>query len=208
MTLASVALLLAAMWAYPGGSSSQPAMPGFDLWHNYFCDLIRPVAHNGVANNTGAMFGTAGMIVSALAMVPLWLLLPRLLASSSLARLCRVSGLVAATAIPGVACTPSSGSSVAHTFAICVAGLPGFIALIAAAVGILASRRQHPRLAALTGALLASAGVTGALWLTTFVAPWPDRWPLPTAQKIAWVFLVAWAVAGSLTAARAPKATR
>jgi hypothetical protein len=192
----SAALLVAAMAAYPGGRWADPRAEGFDLVRNYLCDLIRPVAHDGRDNATGMRLAQAALLLQAVALLPLWWLVGRrLLPRAELAAAVRASGVLAALLLPAVAFTPSDGTSRTHALAIGAAGAPGLLALGLGAWGLLARAREWPGLAVLTALLLAASGATGALWLVTFSAAWPDAWMLPLAQKLAWALLQAWGVA-------------
>lgn len=207
-TIVAVALLLAAMFVYAGGSGVRPSTPGFDPVHNYFCDLIRPVAHNGVDNRTSMWMARAGMLLTAMALAPVWLLLPAMFDDHRAARWCRGPGLLAAAALPAVALTPSDAMPHLHTLTNAGAGLPGSIALCAGAVGMLAVRQQHRRLWRWTLGLLVTGLLTGALWVAAMIWTWPGRWALPSAQKLAWVVLVAWMVATALAAGSAARGER
>ncbi|HEX5050303.1 MAG TPA: hypothetical protein VFZ65_00895, partial [Planctomycetota bacterium] len=101
LTATSVLLLFASMLSYSGGSAVRPDEPGFDLWHNYFCDLIRPIGHGGRSNTVGMHLGQAGMLAAASAFLPLWLVLPRLFPAARAARVCRWAGVLAAITLPG-----------------------------------------------------------------------------------------------------------
>jgi hypothetical protein len=202
-TVAAAALLLAAMFAYPGGSGELPAAPGFDPWHNYFCDLIRPVAHGGGDNATGMLLARAGVVATALALVPVWLLLPLLFAAHPAARWCRGPGLLAAAALPAVALTPSDTLPHWHTLTNAGAGLPGAVAMCAGALGIAAVRHRHRRLFWLTLLLLFASVVTAGLWTAAMVWVWPGRWALPCMQKLGWLLLLAWMLAALASGAAA-----
>ena len=176
-------LLLTSMHAYPGGSCSLPDAPAHDPCRNYFCDLIRPVAHNGQPNEAGMRLGQLGMILTGLSFAPLFVLLPRLFPNHRIGAASRSFGVLAAAVLPTVACTPSNVHPWWHT---------GAIAIAASSVGILSVRTRYPRLALLTVGMLAATLVTATLYVATFVTTWPDAWALPTAQKVAWVALIIW----------------
>ncbi|MBL8751592.1 MAG: hypothetical protein JNK78_20735 [Planctomycetes bacterium] len=199
---AGTALIAASMLAYPGGSCSRPDACGYDQLRNYLCDLTRPVAHNGEPNSAGMRLGRAGMIVTGLSFVPLFALLPRLFPRHAVGAASRPLGIVAALAVPSVACTPSNAHPSWHSVAIVVAGLPGCLALAAGTSGVLSVRERHPGLARLTVVMLGAALTTGALYSATFLASWPDQWLLPTAQKVAGATLVVWSAIAVRSALR------
>jgi hypothetical protein len=163
LSAVSVLLLVLAMARYPGGTQVNRTTHGYDLFRNYFCDLIQPLGQNGTPNPSAAV-ARVGMVVCGLALGLLWLLLPRLFAAgSSLGRPVRVAGVASSLALPGVAFTPSQLGGHAHTLAIAVAGGPALVALACGTVGLLTEWRRIPRLAALTLTLLVGATATGAL---------------------------------------------
>jgi MFS family permease len=207
-TAASVLLLAGAMAAYPGGRWSDPSAPGYDVLHNYLCDLNRPVAHDGQTNALGAGLARAGVLAQAAGLLPLWFLLPRFVPRWRAAgQALRACGVLASLLLPCVAFTPSDGSSRTHALAIGAAGAPGLLALLLGAAFVLVGWRGRPRLAALTLACVLASAASGVLYLFTFVAAWPDAWSLPLAQKVAWLLLVAWIVAVARAApARSPGA--
>ena len=195
-TLASALLLVAAMAVYPGGRWADPTSSGFDVVHNYFCDLIRPTGHDGRPNVPGMQFARVGMLAQALGLLALWWLVPRFAPQRRwLGRLLRVSGTIGSLLLPFVAFTPSDGTSRVHALAIGASGAPCLLALLLASACLLAERRRWPRLARLTLLLVAVALVNAVLYVCSLVATWPDAWSLPLAQKVAWLLLVAWIVA-------------
>lgn len=186
-------LITIAMTAYPGGRLGDPTAPGFDLLRNYFCDLISPRAHNGDDNSLGMLCARAGMIVTGLALLPLWLRFP-LPHPPRAAALLRRCGWLTTLALPAVAWTPSGHWPYWHSFAILCAGVPGSITLGIATWSIYRQREHTRGLLGLTIALAIVGASVGALWSLTFVASWPEL-ALPTAQKVAWLLLLAWACA-------------
>jgi hypothetical protein len=187
----SAALLVIAMFAYPGGRPGDPYTPGFDPFRNYFCDLISPRAHNGSDNTFGMLCARAGMIVTGFALLPLWLQFPLSLPPRA-ARLLRRCGWLTTLALPAVAWTPSGDWPHWHSLAILFAGVPGSTTLGIAAFTIWRRRDSNRGLFALTVALALVGASVSALWTLTFVASWPEL-ALPTAQKLAWLLLLAWA---------------
>ncbi len=192
----AVVLLVVAMGSYPGGNLSDPTAPGFDFWRNYFCDLIQPVAKNGADNGAAMIQARIAMVLTGVALVPLWLALPRAFPGRA-ASCARTAGVVAALAMPAVAITPASAPAWWHSAAILLAGVPGGIALAGAGVCCWRRRTQAAATAALTLMLGVAAGATGVLWSLTFVCSWPDAWLLPTSQRCAWLALVVWAIAAA-----------
>src|SRR5579883_651412 len=56
-------LMRAAMASYPGGTWLDPRAEGHDFWLNFFCDLLHDVSLGGRANEAGAAYARAGMLV-------------------------------------------------------------------------------------------------------------------------------------------------
>jgi hypothetical protein len=187
------ALLTAAMVTYPGGRPDHPAAPGFDPFRNYFCDLLAARAHGGGDNTFGMVCARAGMVVTGLALLPLWLHFPLPL-SPRAALLLRRCGVLATLALPAVAWTPSADWPLWHSGAILLAGLPGGITLGLAAWATSRNCHQAPGMFNLTVAMTAAGASVGLLWSLTFAAHWPEL-ALPTAQKVAWLLLLAWVTA-------------
>lgn len=62
ISIASSAVLLGiAAYLYPGGSEFDPAAIGFDLRHNYLCNLFKETAING-QYNPGRLWAIVGMV--------------------------------------------------------------------------------------------------------------------------------------------------
>jgi hypothetical protein len=203
-TLASFLLLAAAMATYPGGRWLDTSSSGFDLVHNYLCDLIRPAGHNGHPNVPGMQLARAGMLAQAVGLLALWWLVPRYAPQRRwLGRLLRSAGTTGSLLLPFVAFTPSDGTSRVHALAIAASGAPSLLALLLASALLLAERRRWPRLARLTALFVLVALVNAVLYVSSLVATWPDAWSLPLAQKVAWVLLVGWIVAVACAAPRA-----
>ena len=200
----AVLALVAAMLLYPGGSFTAPATPGYDLLRNYLCDLTRARGHIGLAN-PGAPFAQAGMIVLAVGLGAFWQLAPRLLSRPRLASPVRATGTLSALALLAVPLSPSLRFPHLHTIAIFAAAIPGLFALALVAHGVLARARRWPLLAVLTVVFLVASATTAALYLILLAGvPFPERWPLPTAQKLAGVALLLWIGVASTRACASP----
>ena len=194
LVVVSAGLMLAAMVAYPGGSAFRPREAGFDFVANYFCDLIRPVAHNGVANGTGMVLGQLAMVTTGLASLPAFLVAPRWFPAHPFARRCRPLGIAAIVLLPAVPLTPSNVAGSWHAVAILAAGTPGCAALVLVTLGIASVRARFRVLFRVSVVMLLAAGVTALLYAAT-LAFGLEGIALAASQKIAWLALVAWQLA-------------
>jgi hypothetical protein len=69
-------LYVVAIYYYPGGSESNRLSKKFSWLHNYWCDLLKSTAENGLAN-TAKPFAIAAMVVLCLSLMIFWSLVPR-----------------------------------------------------------------------------------------------------------------------------------
>jgi hypothetical protein len=81
LTLACIAafllLYIIAAGLYPGGSDYDKTTRGFDWQHNYWCELLAPVAQNGEAN-TARPVAIAAMAVLMAGLAAFWYYIPLL----------------------------------------------------------------------------------------------------------------------------------
>lgn len=98
LTLCSVGMHL-----YPGGSGVDPGARGYSFFQNFLCDATRAVAINGSPNGLGRQFMRSGLTLLAVGFLPLWCLIPQLLAKPTLAaaiiRWCGISGTALMTVV-------------------------------------------------------------------------------------------------------------
>ena len=186
-------LIVAAMLAYPGGRTGDPTARGFDPFRNYFCDLVAPRSHGGDDNTFGMLCARTGIVATGLALLPLWWRFPLPLPPRR-GRLLRLCGVLSTLALPAVAWTPSGDWPRWHSLAILLAGLPGCATLALAGWAIHRERDRARGLFRLTTLFAAVGALVAGLWSLTFAASWPEL-ALPTAQKVAWLLLLAWAFA-------------
>lgn len=71
-----IGLYFYATLIYPGGSNTFPDAVGFDMMHNYWCDLMGSKAKNGMPNPATLMAKIA-MIILALSLMIFFFLFPR-----------------------------------------------------------------------------------------------------------------------------------
>ena len=106
-----VIFIALAMLTYAGGTQDNPSNPGYSFWFNTFSDSGRTVAHNGKPNITALIFFSMAISISAITLVPFFLVLPRLFNEDSLEnKLTRIGGyigILSSIAMIGVMFTPA-----------------------------------------------------------------------------------------------------
>jgi len=193
LALALFALGLAAAAAlYPGGSWSDRSLPGFSLWRNFWCDLLRSQAINGADN--AASRRLSGLAFSALA-AALWCFWRP--ASALAWRGAHPAGLLwlgraSTLALVGMAVLPSDAYPVLH----------GAVALAGAGLGIVCAglciARRLPeekgwslRRVSGAAALLFGAGNAGWYIYVAYLGG-PETPTQPVLQKLATLALLVW----------------
>src|SRR5262245_16264972 len=121
---AFVLLEIFAARAYPGGTYCEPAAASYRFWGNYLCDLTQPTTPRGADNAAAAKLARAAFAAIALAFVPFWWLLARLVAQRS-ARWIRILGLASALGTNALAWLPSRHWPNLHLAGVYLAALPG-----------------------------------------------------------------------------------
>src|SRR5690242_7027467 len=86
MVAVAVALLVAAMVSYPGGTWMDPNSHGHDFIRNFLCDLAMPVALNGMPNPVGAVAVPVALFVLSAGLALFWWELPRLFGAQTALR--------------------------------------------------------------------------------------------------------------------------
>jgi hypothetical protein len=190
---AFVALLAAAMRAYPGGTQWDGAASGNDFWRNYLCDLAQTVALNGQPNAIGSALARTAMTLLALALLPFFRTVTRLFPSRARLGACvRVMGYVAAVGAFPVALVPANVWHALHAVAIVVGGVSGIGAALLAAYGLLREEPPPgvPAIAAVAALLSATAAF--ALYVRQFFEPGPGPVAGAVLERIALLCVLAW----------------
>jgi hypothetical protein len=197
------ALLVAAMALYPGGNWADHAARGHTFFRNFFCDLLADVAGNGEPN-PGAGFATAGMLLVFAALVPFWMLVPRLIPGRArLGNAVRVLGIASAVVLPAVPLAPSGRCGQLHAASIFVGGAPALVAAALAAYALLTARATRWPHGVLAAAVLVVAAVDGVIYGQLVAAGDPvPPWTLPVLQKLGAALLLGWMMATGVAAAR------
>ena len=87
-----ISLYLVSTFLYPGGSTYDPGILGFDWLHNYWCDLTGAVAKNG-APNTARPVALAAMIILCTSIAVFWFILPTLFQNKPQYQVIRYTGI-------------------------------------------------------------------------------------------------------------------
>lgn len=188
-------LMLAAIRSYAGGSWQHPRARSHLFFENYWCDLLREPAHNGLPNGPSVRLATLGFLTLAAGLGLFWLelsaLLPRLQA-----RFMRVAGVVSSLAIALVAVTPSDRCPSLHAPAVLCAGGLGFACGCLGALQALRDFRQAPWFALSSLGLIALAATNLVLYVWVAYCQGGDSLVLPAVQKLATLALLVWISAG------------
>jgi len=189
-----VALFASAAGSYPGGTHWDHTTVGHDFWRNCLCDVARGQALNGASNARGGVLAQLGMASLALALLPMFWLLPRFFAAARprLGAVVRAFGAVAVPAALVVVLLPTDRFSQVHGVAIVVAGVPGLLAVLLSVYG-LACDRGAPRVVLATGAAaLGVAALDFALYVREVVTDCPALVAISVLERLATLLLLAW----------------
>jgi len=185
----------AAMFSYAGGSWLYPHARSHHFFANFWCDLLREPAHNGLPNGRSVVLASLGFAAIALALALFWLEVARLLSPLS-ARFLRVAGVTSAVATAVVALMPSDRFPALHAPAVLTAGGLGFVCGCLVSSWAIRHFREVPGFALSALLLVTAAFVNLGLYVKVAYFIPGETIVLPAAQKIASVALVFWMIAG------------
>jgi hypothetical protein len=195
-----------AMLSYAGGSWLHPQAASHLFFENFWCDLLREPAHNGLPNGLSVLFASIGFTALAASLAAFWLEVARLLPLGP-ARFVRLAGVTSAVATVVVALMPSDRFPSLHAPAVLAAGGLGFICGCLVSGWAIRHHRAVPRFALSALVLVAAAAVNLVLYVKVAYFVPSETIVLPAAQKIASIALVFWVFAG-LRAAQTLSADR
>ena len=113
-----VVFITLAILFYPGGTQDNPNAPGYTFWFNTFSDSGRVYAHNGELNLISMVFFSIAYCTFGLAMIPFYLVFPRLFDDDSLERkLAKIGGcfgVISSIGFIGVIPTPADILYIPH----------------------------------------------------------------------------------------------
>jgi hypothetical protein len=186
-----IAAMAIAIAAYPGGSWTAPSEPGFSMSRNFWCDLLRSRAINGLDNATSKSWASLAFATLAAGTLPFWSAAAALFPPHR-RRLVGILGAGSAVGLGLMAALPSDRYPVAH----------GVVALAGAASGMLAGAMSallrlsgEPRLGArrVAAALtLGFAASNAGLYVYVAYLRAPETLAQPVVQKLATLLLVIW----------------
>lgn len=131
-----VALYLIAAWQYPGGSNFDRSTTVFNWQHNYWCDLLSPIAKNGAINSSQPI-ALLAMLILATAVCLSWIgIFAQLPFQKSQRHYFQLSGVLS-MAVAIFIFTPL------HDVVIIVAGMLALVTLIALFVGLYKSKNTR-----------------------------------------------------------------
>ena len=176
---------------YPGGSYEDRRAPGFSFVHNYFCDLLHPVALNGFPNPGRSL----GLVAMALVVPTLALFFHSVVAlypsQRALRLTTRIAGSISAAATLFLL-TPF------HDRAVEIGGSFGLIAVFAVLAAL--PRAKHGLLFLGGVAAMVVSAACFFIWRTGVGLP-----ALAGLQKLAFALFLFWVFAASVVAARASR---
>jgi hypothetical protein len=188
-----IVLYAIAALLYPGGSYDDRHAPGFSLVHNYFCDLLHPVALNGVVN-PGRGIGLVAMALIVPTLVFFWHSVVVLFANQRALRLTtRIAGSISAAGML-LLLTPF------HDSAVEIGGGFGLVAFFAVLAAL--PRAKHGLLFLGGVAAMVVSAACFFIWRTGVGLP-----ALASLQKLAFALFLAWVLVASLAAGHASRTT-
>ncbi len=183
-----VILYVIAALLYPGGSNADSTEPGFNIYTNYWCDLLGNTAKNGQPNPGQSVAFTA-MGLLCLTLAYFWYVTPVAFAFPKRAqRLLQTAGVLSMSIAPFIFTTY-------HDAIINIAGVFGSVAMLGTLVGVY---KNHAFALFLFGIIcLVLCGLNNYIYHThQFI----DQ--LPIIQKITFLLFLLWFVLVPLTLRR------
>jgi hypothetical protein len=197
--LSYLALGIFSAFSYPGGTFWDPSTVGFG-WTNFWCDLLRPIAHSGLSNEAGAWAARLSLLALALALGPFFALArTRLELKGGQGMLLETGAWGGRIALILVAAGTGRLPAAVHDWAILLGAPSGLVAL---ALVIVWSARLDRRLPLVGGAGLALALWNLAEYAREALLQAPDWRGLPVVQKAATLLVSAFCALFTLAALR------
>jgi hypothetical protein len=180
-----------AIAAYPGGSWTVPSEPGFSLARNFWCDLLRSHAINGLGNATSKRWASLAFGALAVGSLPFWC------AAASLFQphrrwLVATLGATAAMGLGLMAALPSDRYPVAHGAVALAAGASGLLAAAMSSALRLGGERRFAMRRVAAALTLSLSALNAGLYVYVAYLRGPETVALPIVQKLATLSLVIW----------------
>lgn len=192
-TLLALLLYLHSASLYSAATSLDPLHGGYHHFQNYWCDLYLPVTYTGQPNPDDRFYALAATFALIITLLAFWFSVTALFRHHArLALVVRTAGTLAVIAAILIY-TPL------HDFVITLAAPLGFVAILAACLGL--ARQRHWPLLSL--GILAVAVALGDYLLWKFALLKPQQ---PLIQKSAFALLFFWVLATAFKGLRLPRA--
>ena len=204
-----VGLLTLSCAVYPGGNWIDRREPSHSFWRNLMCDLLQPIALNGIPNTLGSRLAQVSMLCFCVAVGAfLAMTAAQLRARPRLARVIRISAVCSLLAGSVVPFTPSQRFGDVHILVVFVAAVPMLLAGACSVVGFFLERARYGTLAWL-GVLALALGFVDALVMAHQIATSRPITPMmPAIQRLTLLGVLAWMYPTALFALRRPRALR
>lgn len=154
-SLLFVVLTFIAMFLYPGGTLADPNTTGYSFGQNFFSDLGRLRARNGLPNTPSAVLFTTALTLAGSGLILFFVAFRQFFRSSTLVKLLSTLGsgfgIIAGLYFIGVAWAPADRASHAHIQAVLGAFRAFPIAATLYTVAILGERHYPRRYAVVFG---------------------------------------------------------
>jgi uncharacterized membrane protein len=197
-----VSLMALASRDYRGGNWFDKNAVEHDFWLNFLCDLTRDVGING-QHVAGARLGQIGLSTMLAALIPFWLLLPRLFPDRPrLGAIVRVAGVVSAAGALIVPLVPSDAVGDLHGYLVVATAVPGVLAFALGVTGLVMGRRAPRWLLGLAIATLAVAAADAILFTHHVITVNQAHPALAILQRLATLLVLALMTAVSVRALR------
>lgn len=176
----SMLLLVIATWHYPGGSTADPASVGFYWAHNYFSNLLNPVAINGDAN-PARYWAVAAVFFLSLSMATFFYRFAQRIPYRGSARVVRWGGITAALAGMLVS-IPSQ-----HDIMVLISGVCTLLVFFYLMVLVMPSRHRWLKIASVV--FLSLFYLTSGIYFSGYML-----YLLPVLQKLMLLAQMVWAI--------------
>ncbi len=187
----------AAIGAYAGGTQFEHYSVGYAFWGNFWCDLLRNPAINGVPSPEAARYSTMALWLLGSGLLPFWgvaaeLAAPRASGPSAARAAIQALGMAGMLGLMGITLLPSHLYPIPHGILVSVAGPLGLLGTALAVTRGWSSPRM-PELASWLGALALVASLANLVQYTRQVWFFAEQSPLlPGVQKVATLLFLGW----------------
>jgi len=190
----SLALLMAAVLFYPGGSWADADSVGFRPFVNYWCDLMRDEAVNGAPNAASAVLAKGAFGALSVSSWAFWRVVAASLRTPTLARWAVVAGTLSSVCLALVAVFPYDTLRLSHVITTLCAGASGFVASVLIMAGIRLSETTSRWGSVWGGAFMAAALVNIIVYVDIVLGSERGKILLPMVQHSGTLFMAIWMV--------------